>query len=192
MKLYYILTILIFGLFFSGCVKIQTGQTAEEAAQSSEQRAKQIRGDWANRISQVSPPEMAQLLGDLCGKVISIIYDYGQQTAQRWDEGQKGRNEDISSDEMRKMVDQWLARERPILKAYEDNLEYALQQIQLSNQFDDMFINNIKSLLDMYYEVYTTNLIPQGNLDDFLYEIERIKTESDELLESYYYELNRY
>ena len=193
MKCIHIILILILGIVIiisSGCVKIQTGQTADEAAQSSELRAKQIRSHWANRINSATPKEIGYLIGEHYKNINSIIYDYGNQIAQRWQEGQEGRSEKIEDVEMRKMVDLWLSGQKPILKAYEDNLEYAWEQLKLSDYFNEKFMSQLEELIEMYYRLYSKILIPQGSMEDYNYILDTVKSESDEILEEYLDELD--
>lgn len=173
---------LVLGLFFSGCMKIQTGQSAEEAAQSSEIQAKQIRSSWAVKLDNVSSNELALLMAGEFRKVTTYIYDIGLQTADRWQDGEDGRGESVEDSEMQKMVNSWISGLRPIIKAHEDNLEYAFEKYTLFTDYEEETKVKLEYLIDFYYEFYSVILIPQGNLSDYHYNIDQVKLESDEIL----------
>lgn len=173
---------LVLGLFFSGCMKIQTGQSAEEAAQSSEIQAKQIRSSWAVKLDNVSSNELALLMAGEFRKVTTYIYDIGLQTADRWQDGEDGRGESVEDSEMQKMVNSWISGLRPVIKAHEDNLEYAFEKYTLFTDYEEETKVKLEYLIDFYYEFYSVILIPQGNLSDYHYNIDQVKLESDEIL----------
>lgn len=177
--------LILTALQFLNCVTIETGQTADEAARSSEYRAKQIRADWANQLRGISANDISLKVGELYRKTTEVLYDLGKQTSERWQEGEKGRGEKIDAAEMRKMVDLWLTGEKPILKAYEDNLEYALSLL-IDQNADNYIIEKVEGLLDSYYSFYSTALIPQSDLESYKYELEKHKTDSDRNLNEFY------
>ncbi len=108
-----------------GCsaIKIETGQTQQEAVATSESQARRIRSEWADRLLSASPPEMVQLLVRHVDSVSARYVIYGFHVVDEWQQGNSGRGENVPDDEMRQVVDAWTKNQQPILTAWEDNLE---------------------------------------------------------------------
>lgn len=168
-----------------GCsaIKIETGQTQQEAVATSESQARRIRSEWADRLLSASPPEMVQLLVRHVDSVSARYVIYGFHVVDEWQQGNSGRGENVPDDEMRQVVDAWTKNQQPILTAWEDNLEYALQLIKESGFFDTGFLQMLQKLADQYYRVYSTVFYPAGDVERYetaLHETQReIETLSD-------------
>lgn len=168
-------------LCVAGCVRIETGQTVDEAVESSEAKARQIRGSWANKFQTATPVEMAEFLADHYDRVTAVFVRFGHDMVDRWEEGIAGRGEDIAADEMRSMIDRWIHTQKPILTAYEDNLEYGFEQIKLSNHFDERLLDLMNELVDHYYQVYSGAFFPSGSVEDYQYLLEHMNYETQEM-----------
>jgi len=181
-------------LLVSSCsaIKIETGQTQEEAVQSAEARAKQIRSDWANRFQQATPLEMARLLSRHVDSVSAWYVAYGFDVAAQWREGNTGRGEIVPDREMREVVAVWTERQQPILVAYEDNLEYGLEQIKETGHFGQDLLDLLSEFADQYYKVYSAVFYPSGSVEEYEETLNRIKHETESLSIRLKTELDRY
>ena len=175
-----------------GCVKIETGQTIEEAEASSEDRAGRLRSDWAGRIQRSSPLQVGQLLKMHIDSTAARYVEYGFRIAREWETGSQGRGEIIPADEMTTIVEGWNRGQKPILKADEDNLEYAWAELQAGRHFDRTTEDLFKQMVNQYYEVYSIVFYPVGTVADYeesLYQVrsetERLSTELDRMLAGY-------
>lgn len=188
-----LVAILLSALLTSGgCVKIETGQTIEEAEASSEDRAGRIRSDWAGRIQRSSPLQVGQLLKMHIDSTAAKYIDYGFRIAREWETGSQGRGEIIPADEMATIVEGWNRGQKPILKADEDNLEYAWAELQAGRHFDRTTEDLFRQMVNQYYEVYSIVFYPAGTVADYeenLYQVrlatEQLSTEMGRMLEGY-------
>ena len=143
----------------SGCVKIETGATVEEATESNEVRAKQIRSQWADRLSRVNgDKERAIILKEHIDSVSAVYIRYGFNVANEWRKGNEGRGKVIEASEMRLVVDAWVKTQRPILMAYEDNMEYGIRLVRDSKSSEPLpseAHNLLDSLANQYYNTYS-------------------------------------
>ncbi len=176
---------LLVTLWHGGCVKVETGATVEEATQSSEDTAGRIRREWASRIKQVSPPEAAALLVDHYDRVTALYLRYGQDMVEQWREGEQGRGQPIPATEMWEKIDQWTLTQRPILTAYDDNLEFAYRELSTSGLFNDDFLQMLRNLVDEYYVVYSAVFLPMGTVDEYEHRLEQVKYEAEGVGETY-------
>ena len=163
----------------SGCVKIETGATVEEATESNEVRAKQIRSQWADRLSRVNGDrERATILKEHIDSVSAVYIRYGFTVADEWRKGSQGREKEVEASEMRQVVDAWVKTQKPILMAYEDNMEYGIGLIRDSKSSEPIpheASGLLDSLLGQYYKTYSIVFYPNYNVD--AYEEELLKAQ---------------
>jgi len=176
----------------AGCISIETGQTPEEAVASSEARAGHIRSQWANRLNSATPREMADMLLDHVRDVTDRYLAYGADVASRWREGSSGRGQDISASEMREFVAAWIEAEKPLLTAWEENLEYGLERIVESGFYDETSRNLFQRLVDSYYDVYSVVFFPSSTAVDYESKLYRVKFERDRAIEDLENEVAKY
>ncbi|MBU8934688.1 MAG: hypothetical protein KOO62_11885 [candidate division Zixibacteria bacterium] len=163
-----LISLLVIGLVMVGCgVRIETGQTNEEAVASSETRARGIRSNWARRVDNTAPGEVANLLRNYVDSTSGSLLDYGWRLEERWLEGNAGRGEAIPDNEIHEVIDSWIGRERPILKAWEDNIEYTWELIRQQAYYDERQMNAIQGVIDQYYSVYSGVMYPNGTVEDY-------------------------
>jgi hypothetical protein len=189
-----LLTTLVAGTLLFSCstIKIETGQTQEEAIQSAKAQARQIRSDWANQFQQAAPLEMAQLLSRHIDSVSTWYVAYGFEVATQWREGNTGRGENVPDREMREVVAVWTEKQQPILAAYEDNLEYGLEQIKETGYFGQDFFDLLSEFADQYYKVYSAVFYPSGSVEEYEETLNRVKYETESLSIRLKTELDRY
>ena len=163
----------------SGCIKIQTGATAEEAAESNEVRAKRIRSQWADRLSRVNgDQERAIILKEHVDSVSAVYIRYGFSVAGEWRKGNEGRGKVVEAAEMRQVVDAWVKTQRPILMAYEDNMEYGIRLVRDSKSSEPLpreAYGLLDSLANQYYNTYSAVFYPNNTVE--FYEEELLKAQ---------------
>lgn len=176
MRLLYVLILATSCLVISSCgIKIETGQTVDEATDSNEQRASRIRGSWAEQLRNQSPMTMARMVKTHIDSVSAMYIRYGLQIVDQWQQGSEGRGQAVEASEMRKVVDGWLAAEKPILRAYEDNLEYGLRLIRDSRHYDQSVIDQFDQLARGFYDCHSVVFYPNNSVE--IYEEELFKSE---------------
>ncbi len=181
-------------LSFVSCsaIKIETGQTQGEAIESSQAQAKMLRASWANRFQQATPPEMARLLIYHVDSVTARYVTYGFGVAAQWREGSANRSDKITDTEIRDGMAQWIETQKPILKAYEDNLEYALERIRQSRYFHQNFLDLLGELAGQYYRVYSVTFSPSGSVEEYEQTLDVAKRDTEMISARCQAELDRY
>ena len=177
MKLSYVAFVMV-ALFLavSSCgLKIETGQTVDEATESNQQRAGRIRSNWAEQLRNKPPTTMAGLVKTHIDSVSAMYLRYGYQIVDQWQQGNEGRGEPVAASEMRQVVNSWVVAEKPILKAYEDNLEYGLRLVRDSRHYDQSTMDLFDQLARAYYDCHSVVFYPNRNVET--YENELIDTE---------------
>jgi len=173
-------------------IKIETGSTAETDTEMAEVTAREIRTDWFVQLEGAEPLEMAEMLRVHVDSTTAVLIRYGFTASDHWYDGNKQRGEDIPAEEMRETIDAWISTQRPILEAYDDNIEYALDRIRDFHFFDQQMIEQILSIADLYDQAYSVVFLPVGDVRSYenrLYdtraELERKSKEFATLLRRY-------
>jgi hypothetical protein len=156
-------------LWFSGCesVKIRTGPTVETATESAEMQARKIRAEFHAGLVDAEPREMIQRLKVHVDSVSAVYVRYGRSIADEWRKGNDARGEQIPAAEMMETVKRWTATQKPILDAYEDNVEYALQEIERSRAFNQAVLRQTQEFADQLYRVRSAVFYPNGTVRDY-------------------------
>ncbi len=176
MRLSYALVFSIGFLAVSTCgLKIETGQTVDEATESNQQRASRIRSNWAEQLRNKPPMTMAGLVKTHIDSVSAMYLRYGYQIVDQWQQGNEGRGQPVDASEMRDVVNRWVVAEKPILKAYEDNLEYGLRLIRDSRHYDQSTMDLFDQFARAFYDCHSVIFYPNRNVET--YENELIDTE---------------
>ena len=118
---------------------------------------------------------MAGLVKTHIDSVSAMYLRYGYRIVGEWQQGNEGRGEPVDASEMRQVVDSWVAAEKPILKAYEDNLEYGLRLVRDSRHYDQSTMDLFDQLARAFYDCHSVVFYPNRNVET--YENELIDTE---------------
>lgn len=167
----HLLFFVIITIAFSGCVKIETGATVEEATETNEVRAKQVRSQWAERLSTVNSDKgRAIVVKEYVDSVSAVYIRYGFTVADEWRKGNEGRGKVVEASEMRQVVDAWVKTQRPILMAYEDNMEYGIGLVRDSKSSEPVpqsALVLLDSLANQYYNTYSAVFYPNDNVQSY-------------------------
>lgn len=177
------LGVLVLTVVLSGCssVRIHTGPTSETAAESSERQAGQIRASFYRQLQSASPAEKVNLLGGQIDSVSERYFEYGFDVAREWRFGNEGRGTAIPAAEMRGVVDGWISTQKPILRAWEDNIEEARRQIMESRFFPQAVHDVIDRFVDQYYSAFGVVFYPAGSVFDYENELHQARAETQRL-----------
>lgn len=148
-------------------IRIETGSTSETDTEMAEVTAREIRTDWYAQLERAEPLDMAEMLRIHVDSTTAVLIRYGFTASDRWHDGNKQRGEDIPAEEMRGKIDAWISTQRPILEAYDDNIEYALDKIRDSYFFDPQMMERIISIADLYDLAYSVVFLPIGDARDY-------------------------
>lgn len=175
-----VVAVLVCSLVACSQIKIETGTTADEMAQKNEILAKQIRSEWSDTLFKIKN-DQARLfvVKNHIDSVSALIIRYGFKIADQWRQGNFGRGEEIEASEMRQVVDAWVAEQKPILQAYEDNMEYGIRLVKETSEYGTLpeeAFPLLDSLASQYYDTYSVVFYPNHNTD--LYEEELLEAKS--------------
>lgn len=168
---------IVLGCLTAGCssIKIESDTTTEDMANKNEILAKQMRGEWSQKLNIAANDRVrALIVKNHIDSTTSIIINYGFRVADEWRRGNEGRGEVIEASEMRQVVDAWVARQKPILKAFEDNMEYGIQFIRQSQGLEILpreIYQLFDSLADQYYDTYSIVFYPNHNVEVYEEEV---------------------
>lgn len=188
-----ILTILLV-LANVGCagIKVETGRTADEEVAASETQASDMRRNFAQAFDAANEINRALLLKQHIDTVCSRLVSIGQQFAGEWRNGNQGRGQEIPADEMRQVIDNSITRDKPILKAWEDNLEYGWEYVRDSSRFDDQVIRVFDSMVQQYYSTYSAVFFPDSDVVEYSGGLDRVDIEMKNLSRDLDLALGRY
>jgi hypothetical protein len=175
--------LLIAGLCIAGCgVNIETGPpTADEKSRTSEVRGKGVRSDWVNRFEAATLSSKGMMFKTFVDSVSSRYIEYGYSVSDQWRQGNEGRGEEVSDTEMREMVARWTETEKPLIQSYDDVVEYAIERVRETGQFDRGTEDILQKMVDNYYEVYSTVFFPTGSVADYEYRLAQLQTGIEEI-----------
>jgi hypothetical protein len=173
------------------CVKIEKG-TPAEATETSEMRASNARSDWANRILDATPVGVVELLVQHVEGVTRSYVDFGHEIADEWESGERGRGEPLPAAEIRRLITAWTEPEQPILKANDDNLEFAYMTARESAYFDASTLEALSRLVGGYYGVYDAVFLPSGTREEYVDRLWAAEREVDRAADEVREELRRY
>lgn len=162
---------LVLILLLNSCVKIQTGQSLDEAVESNEIRAKEIRIQWRAELDRTSDDkDRALLVKNRIDSTAATIIRYGFNVAGEWHKGNDGRGAPIEASEMRQVVNSWVAAQKPYLMAFEDNIEYGIRLVgetRKYGRFSEEAYNLFDSLASQYYNTYSSVFYPNDNVSSY-------------------------
>jgi len=182
-------------LLVAGCsaVRIQTGPPSEkQATQTSEERGQGLKSQWADRLNRVQPPEKMWMVRQFIDSTGALLIRVGRQIAQQWSEGEVGRGREIPASEMRGVIEASVRTDQPLLEAYDDMVDYGVEEVRRTRFFDDDTERLLLELRNHYDKTHGEVLYPdldrisyQDNLQDLQFEAERLSSRLQDDLKRY-------
>ena len=187
------LTAVALASVLAGCsaVSIETGSTPEEVTARADRRASSLRSTWARGFDQADEIAKADLLKRHIDSSAARFFYLGRQFAYEWERGNDGRGQPIPAEEMRQVIENSIAREEPILRAWEDNLEYGWAYVRDSSRFDDPVKNLFGDMVDHYYRVYSVVFFPIDDVREYRASIDEAEDEMLDLSRDLAFHLRR-
>jgi hypothetical protein len=161
--------LVVCSLLFASCkaIKIETGATAEEQTASNTERSSNYKREWSVLFNSLGRIDQIRLLQRHIDSTAFRYVSYGKSIAEQWKEGSAGRGAPISDDEMRVVVDQWIATQKALLDANDEILEYGLFRLKEQKDVDPEIMSAVHSLADRYYDCHGTVFLPSGTAQDY-------------------------
>jgi len=192
-RLRFIIIFFIIAFLLASCgIKIETGQTKEEAKASSRITANKIKSDWARLIDSASPSEVGFHLKNHLDNISSKMIEYGFGLADKWREGNQGRGEPIPDSEMRTVIENWVTGDKQIINAWEDNTDYARRRLTEDGFYTLKTIDYFDEMIEQFNAVYSAVLYPVGDVDKYEDRLIYVKAETEDYSRDLKIELDRY
>jgi len=180
-------------IVMAGCgVKVQTGQTQDEAIESAERRANIMRRDWAAQLQSASPVGMASMVGTRIDSTAGTLFGFGERVLDEWRKANAGRGAQVPASEMRQIVDAWVRSQQPILEAYEDNINKGMAEVQATNHFDRPTLDLLEQMVRQYDAVYSKVFFPNGSADDYQDNLMQERKQLERLSDDYHRQVANY
>lgn len=176
---------LIFSVWISSCMKIQTDSTGERTGLNSEYKADKMRADWMARIENASPAEKAGLLVDYFERITNLYFEVGYQTIDNWRSFERETERTVDSAEVQVMVRQWYEANREFIAAHDDNVDYANREIRYVGYLAESFLEQLDLLLDAYQRIRNAVLYPSGSLSDYEFAFKQLEFEVGDIAKEY-------
>ncbi len=184
----YWLTLGVAALISGGCVKIESG-SAEEGRQPAQSKARRTRAQWANQFQNATPEQMVDLVVRHVEFATNNYLRFGRDILYEWRRGEEGRGEPIPGSDMIPVVEAWADSEQPVLKAWEENLEYGLDRVRETNRLDQPDMDALAALADQFYAFYSFVMFPSGSSEDYAAGLDDLERNTEVLMEDARYEL---
>lgn len=169
-------------LLAAGCgVKVTTGQSAEEASLVNEERARAMKSQFAEQFLDLRPSAQGDMLIDYFRRVGGGLVQFGRDISNQWRQGEQGRGETIEASEMREQVRRWTTSEKPILRAWEENLEFGLRRLREQHYYGERAMTSLREMVDYYYDAYSEVVFPNGTREEYESTLYDIENQIDEL-----------
>ena len=186
--------LLVIGAILAGCsaVSIETGATPEEEIATSEVRAREARSIWARNFNAASEYGKAALLRHHIDSTAARFLYVGNQFADEWEKGNQGRGQSIPAEEMREVIDNTLAKDRPMIIAWEENMEYGWEWVRDSSRFDNHTLELFSRMVDHYYDCYSVAFFPREDVSIYREELYQAEVRLQNLSRDLGVELEQY
>mgnify|MGYP000968223641 CR=1 FL=1 len=175
-----------------GSIKIETGRTAEEETIVRASEASELRRTWARSFDSAAEFDKAALLKQHIDSVSARLVYIGRQFAREWDNGNRGRGQVIPAADFQRIIENSVAKDRPILQAWEDNLEYGWEWVRDSSRFDSRVQGLFGEMVQQYYDVYNVVFYPRSDEKAYGAELDRAQDATESLSRQLARELDRY
>jgi len=178
-----------------GCrsIKIHTGPpTDEEATVQSADRGRQVRTDWANRLQSATTPQQAAMLRTFIDSTSARYIRYGFRIADMWRDENRQRGTEVPVAEIRRFVENSTQTELPLLEAYEEVIEFGINEILKAGFFEPRTEELLIRHRDHYIEVYSAVFYPNGSRENFEFRLQTLQARTEEISRELEEELRRY
>jgi len=184
MKSSRIFTVALGLIFVIGCssVRIQTGPPSDrEATQSSEERGQGLRSQWADELSRARPLDKIWMVRQNIDSTGALLIRIGRQISEQWSQGEIGRGVEITAEEIRVVIENSVRTDQPLLDAYDDMVDYGVNEVRHTNFFDQETMGYLIALRDHYDKTHGEVLYPSMSRVGYDDNLEALQLEAEKL-----------
>ena len=179
----------------TGCsaVRIQTGPPTEtQATRTSEERGQGLRSQWADQLSRAKPLDKMWMVRQNIDSTGALLIRIGEQISDQWSQGEIGRGQEISPDEMRGVIEASVRTDQPLLDAYDDMVDHGVNEVRYTNFFDEETVQYLLELRDHYDKTHGEVLYPSISRVDYEENLRTLQSEAERLSAQLKNDLLRY
>lgn len=149
-------------------IHIKTGPpTDTELTQESEDRGRQLRIKWSDRLQQASPVQQASMMRSMIDSTTAQFVRFGYQVLDMWRTESDRRGTQLTAKEVREAIERTNQFDMPLLDAYEDVLEFGVELVISDKFFDSQVKDRLMDYRNLYYDVYNAVFLPNGGLEEY-------------------------
>ena len=179
-------------LMACSAIHVETGpQTDAEATADSEDRARQLRISWANRLQNAPTLDKVRLIATFMDSSTSGYLRYGENVAATWLAEENRRGIEVPVEDIRRMVEVSNQTEWPIFEAYEDIIDHGLELIEKTREMPMALEGLLSECRDHNTEVFSAVMYPNGTREEYEDRIRDLRLRTDQLRLDLRDELNR-
>jgi uncharacterized protein YceK len=179
-----LLTVGLVLVLMTGCssIKIQTGPPSDaQATQSSEVKGQGMRSQWADQLSRAKPMDKMWMVREYIDSTGSLLIRVGSQISDQWSQGEIGRGQEIPADEMRAVIEASVRTDLPLLEAYDDMVDYGVNEVRHTNFFDEETMQYLLNLRAHYDKTHGEVLYPSMSRLDYEENLRTLRSEAERL-----------
>lgn len=184
MRLISLSAVVLILLLISACssVRIQTGPPSEkQATQTSEERGQGLRSQWADQLSRAQAKDKIWMVRQFIDSTSALLIRIGDQIADQWRQGEVGRAQEIPPEEMRGVIESSIRTDQPLLEAYDDMVDYGVNEVRHTSYFDEETLGYLLDLRDQYDKTHGEVLYPDMSRVDYEDNLRALQIESERL-----------
>lgn len=166
----------------AGCVKVQfEPETNQQQTDAASIQSKEMRSQWAEKLNLETTGQKLWSTKTLVDSAASQYFRYGELVAERWRAGNQSQPQPMTDTDVRLMITKGTETQQPMFKAYEDMLEFAIEQIKLTHEVDDSTVALLTSYGDYLYESFSGVFYPVGTVDQYEEKMYKIRQDGHDL-----------
>ena len=176
------LAAVILAMVMLGCVKVQLqSETPQRRTEVSEGQGKDFRVQFAERMRNLPPTQKFNMTRLLIDSVTVNYLRYGRNIADQWRQASDGRGQAVSDVEIQNLVSNSNKTQEPLTQAYEESIDYGIDQIKQSQGVDPSLVGELESYRDYYYKLYNGVFFPKGTRSDYENRLSDLETEGSQI-----------
>ncbi len=175
-----VLSAVILTLATISCIKVNIqSETPERRTQASELQGKDFRVQFAERMRNTTPAQKFEMTRNLIDSVTANYLRYGRNVAEQWRQASAGRGQVVSDAEMRDVITNTNLTQQPLTQAYEESIDYGIEQIKLSQGIDPTLLKQLQDYRDHFYKVYNGVFFPKGTVTEYDGRLSDLQTDGE-------------
>ncbi|MFZ1684156.1 MAG: hypothetical protein WAU88_08525 [Candidatus Zixiibacteriota bacterium] len=175
-------------LLCAGCVKVHlASETPQQRTEAANVQGKDWRATFAEKIRAATPASQVEMTKRMIDSVTAAHFRFGDYISEQWHQANSSSGRTYTDREMADMVSKWTETKLPLFQAYEESIEYGIEQIKLGQFAESSILQQLEQYRDHFYSVYNAVYFPKGlvgeydnNLSDLRSQGARLSRDLDE------------